>query len=200
FSPYHNLGMARTKKTPTEITSVKKRRNKDKEIEVLTARNEYLENRLKASEAMRAMGEKEKKAIVVVFSIFVIVTALMFALLAAKSHSIAARSADDYRRILTEVDAVKWQCSESTRDNLKFLIPSATGKVYSYREGENLVLHFVSEDNLATSIIFSFRSGMIHAFYRGASIDLEFSRTITGSGKTLGLVFGEKKIVLSAVK
>ena len=192
-------GMA-NRKAPTEITAVRTRRNKDKEIEVLTARVEYLENRLKAKSAFNSLGERERKAAAIVFSVSVLVFALVFALLAAKSHTISSSSHDDYRRILTEVEDRKWRCSESTMDSLRFLIPSATGKVESRTQGENLVLRFLSQDDFATEVSFSRRDGRIYSFFRGASLELEFSRTVIGSGKTLGIVFGDRKIVLSLEK
>ena len=188
------------KSIPTTVTGTKKRRNKDKEIEALEARNEYLENKLKAMTSIRTLKKKEKKALALVLSLSILLLVLVFAFAALKSHTISAISEEDYARIISEIDGKKWQCSESTREDMKYLLPSASGIAYSYVEGENLTLRFPSGDNVSSSFVFAFASGRIFTFFRGVSIDLEFSRTVTGGGKTLTLVYGDRKIVLSAQK
>ena len=172
-----------------------KRRNKDKEIEELKARNEYLENKSRILSSWRGLSTKNMLVLSLLWVFLIILVMLLFSIFLINTTKNPISSYSDYERITGALDGRMWKVSESTKKSLSSLFPPSSGIAKSVKDGENLSLIIYADNNDKTKINFSYKEGRILSFYSGRVMEVEYTETVYGGGRTLSLLYNGGKIV-----
>ena len=85
-------------------SSMTQRRNKDKEIEELKARNTYLENKNRIFSNIGNLSQRKKTILVLIWVFSIIVLALVFILSITKVTKNPMDTREDYERIIASLD------------------------------------------------------------------------------------------------
>ena len=104
------------------------RRNKDKEIEELKARNTYLENKNKIFTSWNNMSDRERLILVLLWVVVIILIAFIVTLSVTNTTKNPMETKEDYERIIGTLDDRDWKVSESTLRSLQTLIPQTKGE------------------------------------------------------------------------
>lgn len=177
-----------------------KRRNKDKEIEELKARNEYLENKNRIFSSWRKMGKAEKNALAAYWVLALVLT--VFALIVALLLSPALGEEEvDWAYVSSVVGGRDWEISSSSRSDLLSLYPGSDGRmsVKAY-ESISLLVTLSSDSGDSFCFLFQNREGRMTSFWGGELVYLTYSESSTGGGKTIVLTCGKKKLVFREKK
>lgn len=171
------------------------RRNKDKEIEELKARNTYLENKNKIFTSWKNMSDKERLFLVLLWVVVVILIAFMVTLSLTNTTKNPIETKEDYERIIGTLEDREWKVSESTLKNLQTLIPETKGEASTALEGDRITLTILISNGDSYTLTFTYRNGRIISLFKGEIIYLEYTETVYGGGKTLTLYYRNEKIV-----
>ena len=171
------------------------RRNKDKEIEELKARNTYLENKNKIFTSWKNMSDKERLFLVLLWVVVVILLAFIVTLSVTNTTKNPMETKEDYERIIGTLEDREWKVSESTLKNLQTLIPQAKGEASTALEGDRITLTILISNGDSYTLTFTYRNGRIISLFKGEIIYLEYTETVYGGGKTLTLYYRNEKIV-----
>ena len=171
------------------------RRNKDKEIEELKARNTYLENKNKIFTSWKNMSDKERLFLVLLWVVVVILLAFMVTLSLTNTTKNPIETKEDYERIIGTLEDREWKVSESTLKNLQTLIPETKGEASTALEGDRITLTILISNGDSYTLTFTYRNGRIISLFKGEIIYLEYTETVYGGGKTLTLYYRNEKIV-----
>ena len=171
------------------------RRNKDKEIEELKARNTYLENKNKIFTSWKNMSDKERLFLVLLWVVVVILLAFMVTLSLTNTTKNPIETKEDYERIIGTLEDREWKVSESTLKNLQPLIPQTKGEASTALEGDRITLTILISNGDSYTLTFTYRNGRIISLFKGEIIYLEYTETVYGGGKTLTLYYRNEKIV-----
>ena len=171
------------------------RRNKDKEIEELKARNTYLENKNKIFTSWKNMSDKERLFLVLLWVVVVILIAFMVTLSVTNTTKNPMETKEDYERIIGTLEDREWKVSESTLKNLQTLIPETKGEASTALEGDRITLTILISNGDSYTLTFTYRNGRIISLFKGEIIYLEYTETVYGGGKTLTLYYRNEKIV-----
>ena len=171
------------------------RRNKDKEIEELKARNTYLENKNKIFTSWKNMSDKERLFLVLLWVVVVILLAFMVTLSLTNTTKNPIETKEDYERIIGTLEDREWKVSESTLKNLQTLIPQTKGEASTALEGDRITLTILISNDDSYTLTFTYRNGRIISLFKGEIIYLEYTETVYGGGKTLTLYYRNEKIV-----
>ena len=171
------------------------RRNKDKEIEELKARNTYLENKNKIFTSWKNMSDKERLFLVLLWVVVVILLAFMVTLSLTNTTKNPMETKEDYERIIGTLEDREWKVSESTLKNLQTLIPQTKGEASTALEGDRITLTILISNGDSYTLTFTYRNGRIISLFKGEIIYLEYTETVYGGGKTLTLYYRNEKIV-----
>ena len=171
------------------------RRNKDKEIEELKARNTYLENKNKIFTSWKNMSDKERLFLVLLWVVVVILLAFMVTLSLTNTTKNPIETKEDYERIIGTLEDREWKVSESTLKNLQTLIPQTKGEASTALEGDRITLTILISNGDSYTLTFTYRNGRIISLFKGEMIYLEYTETVYGGGKTLTLYYRNEKIV-----
>ena len=171
------------------------RRNKDKEIEELKARNTYLENKNKIFTSWKNMSDKERLFLVLLWVVVVILIAFMVTLSLTNTTKNPIETKEDYERIIGTLEDREWKVSESTLKNLQTLIPQTKGEASTALEGDRITLTILISNGDSYTLTFTYRNGRIISLFKGEIIYLEYTETVYGGGKTLTLYYRNEKIV-----
>ena len=171
------------------------RRNKDKEIEELKARNTYLENKNKIFTSWKNMSDKERLFLVLLWVVVVILIAFIVTLSVTNTTKNPIETKEDYERIIGTLDDREWKVSESTLKNLQTLIPQTKGEASTALEGDRITLTILISNGDSYTLTFTYRNGRIISLFKGEIIYLEYTETVYGGGKTLTLYYRNEKIV-----
>ena len=171
------------------------RRNKDKEIEELKARNTYLENKNKIFTSWKNMSDKERLFLVLLWVVVVILIAFIVTLSLTNTTKNPMETKEDYERIIGTLEDREWKVSESTLKNLQTLIPQTKGEASTALEGDRISLTILLSNGDSYTLTFTYRNGRIISLFKGEVIYLEYTETVYGGGKTLTLYYRNEKIV-----
>ena len=171
------------------------RRNKDKEIEELKARNTYLENKNKIFTSWKNMSDKERLFLVLQWVVVVILLAFIVTLSVTNTTKNPMETKEDYERIIGTLEDREWKVSESTLKNLQTLIPQTKGEASTALEGDRITLTILISNGDSYTLTFTYRNGRIISLFKGEIIYLEYTETVDGGGKTLTLYYRNEKIV-----
>ena len=171
------------------------RRNKDKEIEELKARNTYLENKNKIFTSWKNMSDKERLFLVLLWVVVVILIAFIVTLSVTNTTKNPMETKEDYERIIGTLEDREWKVSESTLKNLQTLIPQTKGEASTALEGDRITLTILISNGDSYTLTFTYRNGRIISLFKGEIIYLEYTETVYGGGKTLTLYYRNEKIV-----
>lgn len=171
------------------------RRNKDKEIEELKARNTYLENKNKIFTSWKNMSDKERLFLVLLWVVIVILIAFIVTLYLTNTTKNPIETKEDYERIIGTLEDREWKVSESTLKNLQTLIPQTKGEASTALEGDRITLTILISNGDSYTLTFTYRNGRIISLFKGEIIYLEYTETVYGGGKTLTLYYRNEKIV-----
>ena len=171
------------------------RRNKDKEIEELKARNTYLENKNKIFTSWKNMSDKERLFLVLLWVVVVILLAFMVTLSLTNTTKNPIETKEDYERIIGTLEDREWKVSESTLKNLQTLIPQTKGEASTALEGDRITLTILISNGDSYTLTFTYRNGRIISLFKGEIIYLEYTETVYGGGRTLTLYYRNEKIV-----
>ena len=171
------------------------RRNKDKEIEELKARNTYLENKNKIFTSWKNMSDKERLFLVLLWVVVVILLAFIVTLSVTNTTKNPMETKEDYERIIGTLEDREWKVSESTLKNLQPLIPQTKGEASTALEGDRISLTILLSNGDSYTLTFTYRNGRIISLFKGEMIFLEYTETVYGGGKTLTLYYRNEKIV-----
>ena len=171
------------------------RRNKDKEIEELKARNTYLENKNKIFTSWKNMSDKERLFLVLLWVVVVILLAFIVTLSLTNTTKNPMETKEDYERIIGTLEDREWKVSESTLKNLQTLIPQTKGEASTALEGDRITLTILISNGDSYTLTFTYRNGRIISLFKGEIIYLEYTETVYGGGKTLTLYYRNEKIV-----
>ncbi|MGN0830128.1 MAG: hypothetical protein ACI4NI_02395 [Candidatus Ornithospirochaeta sp.] len=171
------------------------RRNKDKEIEELKARNTYLENKNKIFTSWKNMSDKERLFLVLLWVVVVILIAFMVTLSLTNTTKNPIETKEDYERIIGTLEDREWKVSESTLKNLQTLIPQTKGEASTALEVDRITLTILISNGDSYTLTFTYRNGRIISLFKGEIIYLEYTETVYGGGKTLTLYYRNEKIV-----
>ena len=171
------------------------RRNKDKEIEELKARNTYLENKNKIFTSWKNMSDKERLFLVLLWVVVVILLAFIVTLSLTNTTKNPIETKEDYERIIGTLEDREWKVSESTLKNLQTLIPQTKGEASTALEGDRITLTILISNGDSYTLTFTYRNGRIISLFKGEIIYLEYTETVYGGGKTLTLYYRNEKIV-----
>ena len=171
------------------------RRNKDKEIEELKARNTYLENKNKIFTSWKNMSDKERLFLVLLWVVVVILLAFIVTLSVTNTTKNPMETKEDYERIIGTLEDREWKVSESTLKNLQTLIPQTKGEASTALEGDRITLTILISNDDSYTLTFTYRNGRIISLFKGEIIYLEYTETVYGGGKTLTLYYRNEKIV-----
>lgn len=171
------------------------RRNKDKEIEELKARNTYLENKNKIFTSWKNMSDKERLFLVLLWVVVVILLAFIVTLSVTNTTKNPIETKEDYERIIGTLEDREWKVSESTLKNLQTLIPQTKGEASTALEGDRITLTILISNGDSYTLTFTYRNGRIISLFKGEIIYLEYTETVYGGGKTLTLYYRNEKIV-----
>ena len=171
------------------------RRNKDKEIEELKARNTYLENKNKIFTSWKNMSDKERLFLVLLWVVVVILIAFIVTLSVTNTTKNPMETKEDYERIIGTLEDREWKVSESTLKNLQTLIPQTKGEASTALEGDRITLTILISNDDSYTLTFTYRNGRIISLFKGEIIYLEYTETVYGGGKTLTLYYRNEKIV-----
>ena len=171
------------------------RRNKDKEIEELKARNTYLENKNKIFTSWKNMSYKERLFLVLLWVVVVILLAFIVTLSVTNTTKNPMETKEDYERIIGTLEDREWKVSESTLKNLQPLIPQTKGEASTALEGDRITLTILISNGDSYTLTFTYRNGRIISLFKGEIIYLEYTETVYGGGKTLTLYYRNEKIV-----
>ena len=171
------------------------RRNKDKEIEELKARNTYLENKNKIFTSWKNMSDKERLFLVLLWVVVVILLAFIVTLSVTNTTKNPMETKEDYERIIGTLEDREWKVSESTLKNLQTLIPQTKGEASTALEGDRITLTILISNGDSYTLTFTYRNGRIISLFKGEIIYLEYTETVYGGGKTLTLYYRNEKIV-----
>ena len=171
------------------------RRNKDKEIEELKARNIYLENKNKIFTSWKNMSDKERLFLVLLWVVVVILLAFIVTLSVTNTTKNPIETKEDYERIIGTLEDREWKVSESTLKNLQTLIPQTKGEASTALEGDRITLTILISNGDSYTLTFTYRNGRIISLFKGEIIYLEYTETVYGGGKTLTLYYRNEKIV-----
>ena len=171
------------------------RRNKDKEIEELKARNTYLENKNKIFTSWQNMSDKERLFLVLLWVVVVILIAFIVTLSVTNTTKNPIETKEDYERIIGTLEDREWKVSESTLKNLQTLIPQTKGEASTALEGDRITLTILISNGDSYTLTFTYRNGRIISLFKGEIIYLEYTETVYGGGKTLTLYYRNEKIV-----
>ena len=176
-------------------SSMTQRRNKDKEIEELKARNTYLENKNRVFSSIGNLSQRKKMLIVLIWVFSIIVLALVFILSITKVTKNPMDTREDYERIIASLDGREWKVSESTKKSLESLFPSSKGEGETIKKGDGISLLVPLSSKDVYSLTFSYKNGRVLSIFGGEVMYLEYSETVYGGGRTLTLLYGKEKIV-----
>ena len=171
------------------------RRNKDKEIEELKARNTYLENKNKIFTSWKNMSDKERLFLVLLWVVVVILIAFMVTLSLTNTTKNPMETKEDYERIIGTLEDREWKVSESTLKSIQTLIPQTKGEASTALEGDRITLTILISNGDSYTLTFTYRNGRIISLFKGEIIYLEYTETVYGGGKTLTLYYRNEKIV-----
>ena len=171
------------------------RRNKDKEIEELKARNTYLENKNKIFTSWKNMSDKERLFLVLLWVVVVILLAFIVTLSVTNTTKNPMETKEDYERIIGTLEDREWKVSESTLKNLQTLIPQTKGEASTALEGDRITLTILISNGDSYTLTFTYRNGRLISLFKGEIIYLEYTETVYGGGKTLTLYYRNEKIV-----
>ena len=171
------------------------RRNKDKEIEELKARNTYLENKNKIFTSWKNMSDKERLFLVLLWVVVVILLAFIVTLSVTNTTKNPMETKEDYERIIGILEDREWKVSESTLKNLQTVIPQTKGEASTALEGDRITLTILISNGDSYTLTFTYRNGRIISLFKGEMIFLEYTETVYGGGKTLTLYYRNEKIV-----
>ena len=171
------------------------RRNKDKEIEELKARNTYLENKNKIFTSWKNMSDKERLFLVLLWVVVVILIAFIVTLSVTNTTKNPMETKEDYERIIGTLEDREWKVSESTLKNLQTLIPQTKGEASTALEGDRITLTILISNGDSYTLTFTYRNGRIISLFKGEIIYLEYTETVYGGGRTLTLYYRNEKIV-----
>ena len=171
------------------------RRNKDKEIEELKARNTYLENKNKIFTSWKKMSDKERLFLVLLWVVVVILLAFIVTLSVTNTTKNPMETKEDYERIIGTLEDREWKVSESTLKNLQTVIPQTKGEASTALEGDRITLTILISNGDSYTLTFTYRNGRIISLFKGEIIYLEYTETVYGGGKTLTLYYRNEKIV-----
>ena len=171
------------------------RRNKDKEIEELKARNTYLENKNKIFTSWKNMSDKERLFLVLLWVVVIILIAFIVTLSVTNTTKNPMETKEDYERIIGTLEDREWKVSESTLKNLQTLIPQTKGEASTALEGDRITLTLLISNGDSYTLTFTYRNGRIISLFKGEIIYLEYTETVYGGGKTLTLYYRNEKIV-----
>ena len=171
------------------------RRNKDKEIEELKARNTYLENKNKIFTSWKNMSDKERLFLVLLWVVVVILLAFMVTLSLTNTTKNPIETKEDYERIIGTLEDREWKVSESTLKNLQTLIPQTKGEASTTIEYDRISLKILIANGDSYTLTFTYRNGRIISLFKGEVIYLEYTETVYGGGRTLTLYYRNEKIV-----
>ena len=171
------------------------RRNKDKEIEELKARNTYLENKNKIFTSWQNMSDKERLFLVFLWVVVIILIAFIVTLSVTNTTKNPMETKEDYERIIGTLEDREWKVSESTLKNLQTLIPQTKGEASTALEGDRITLTILISNGDSYTLTFTYRNGRIISLFKGEIIYLEYTETVYGGGKTLTLYYRNEKIV-----
>ena len=171
------------------------RRNKDKEIEELKARNTYVENKNKIFTSWKNMSDKERLFLVLLWVVVVILLAFIVTLSVTNTTKNPMETKEDYERIIGTLEDREWKVSESTLKNLQTLIPQTKGEASTALEGDRITLTILISNGDSYTLTFTYRNGRIISLFKGEIIYLEYTETVYGGGKTLTLYYRNEKIV-----
>ena len=171
------------------------RRNKDKEIEELKARNTYLENKNKIFTSWKNMSDKERLFLVLLWVVVVILLAFIVTLSVTNTTKKPMETKEDYERIIGTLEDREWKVSESTLKNLQTLIPQTKGEASTALEGDRITLTILISNGDSYTLTFTYRNGRIISLFKGEIIYLEYTETVYGGGRTLTLYYRNEKIV-----
>ena len=171
------------------------RRNKDKEIEELKARNTYLENKNKIFTSWKNMSDKERLFLVLLWVVVVILIAFIVTLSVTNTAKNPIETKEDYERIIGTLEDREWKVSESTLKNLQTLIPQTKGEASTALEGDRITLTILISNGDSYTLTFTYRNGRIISLFKGEIIYLEYTETVYGGGRTLTLYYRNEKIV-----
>lgn len=171
-----------------------KRKTKNEQIEELQERIKTLE-REKSVHLFFDNLSKKKRVLLSLFLVLVVIAlCLIFVIAFTKASAITPLNEEDYGFILAMVNGREWVVSDKTLSVLKEVIPSATGEITTAVRGHSLELCIrllAGEIDLH----FIFHPGTISSLFSGLETKLIYSETKLGKGKTLTLLFGERKAV-----
>ena len=171
------------------------RRNKDKEIEELKARNTYLENKNKIFTSWKNMSDKERLFLVLLWVVVVILIAFIVTLSVTNTTKNPMETKEDYERIIGTLEDREWKVSESTLKNFQTLITQTKGEASTALEGDRITLTILISNGDSYTLTFTYRNGRIISLFKGEIIYLEYTETVYGGGKTLTLYYRNEKIV-----
>ena len=141
------------------------RRNKDKEIEELKARNTYLENKNKIFTSWKNMSDKERLFLVLLWVVVVILLAFIVTLSVTNTTKNPMETKEDYERIIGTLEDREWKVSESTLKNLQTLIPQTKGEASTALEGDRITLTILISNGDSYTLTFTYRKST-PPFYR----------------------------------
>ena len=176
-------------------SSMTQRRNKDKEIEELKARNTYLENKNRIFSYIGNLSQRKKTILVFIWVFSIVVLALVFILSITKVTKNPMDTREDYERIIASLDGREWKVSESTKKSLESLFPSSKGEGETIKKGDGISLLIPLSSKDVYSLTFSYKNGRVLSIFGGEVMYLEYSETVYGGGRTLTLLYGKEKIV-----
>ena len=171
------------------------RRNKDKEIEELKARNTYLENKNKIFTSWQNMSDKERLFLVLLWVVVIILIAFIVTLSVTNTTKNPMETKEDYERIIGTLEDREWKVSESTLKSIQTLIPQAKGEACTALEGDRISLTILLSNGDSYTLTFTYRNGRIISLFKGEIIYLEYTETVYGGGRTLTLYYRNEKIV-----
>ena len=171
------------------------RRNKDKEIEELKARNTYLENKNKIFTSWKNMSDKERLFLVLLWVVVVILIAFIVTLSVTNTAKNPIETKEDYERIIGTLEDRERKVSESTLKNLQTLITQTKGEASTALEGDRITLTILISNGDSYTLTFTYRNGRIISLFKGEVIYLEYTETVYGGGRTLTLYYRNEKIV-----
>ena len=171
------------------------RRNKDKEIEALKARNEYLENKNKLFSSWREMSDKKKLVLALVWVFLLIAISLIITYTIINITKNPLETKEDYERILGTLDGREWKVSESTNKALSSLFPSSKGEASTLKDGDRIIIFVLLTSGDKIRLTFSYKDGRILSIYGAHVLNLEYSETVYGGGRTLTIYYKSEKIV-----
>ena len=175
--------------------SMAERRNKDKEIEELKARNVYLENKNTLFSALKKMSERKRLLLSLLWVIILISISLIIVYSIMRITKNSMETEKDYERIIGTLDNREWKVSDSTNKTLLSLFPSSIGEAYTIKDGDRISLFIPLSSSDKKKISFSYKDGRILSIYGALVLELEYTETVYGGGRTLSLICNSGKIV-----